>query len=1385
MNSRAFFILLAGLFLSSVLIAQTDVQQLQRGWRPEQTSNYLLKRSQSETVLDSRLSWRTDTGPYLDSYICYGSSSDPIKFDILINQDAKDLKNVKLTLSVYDVDESSGEVDKVYVNGNYVGTLHGADDSWSVNSYTVNAAWLKGGTASSPGRNEITVDLTVSGWCVTVDWGAITADGNVFSASSYSPRNGQTQVDFTSPDVKATFSDDVDLSTVTTTTFQVAYFDQSAAMVTVSGTYALSGKTVTFTPSSNLFDGVKYAVTLKSGTSGIKSKGGALLDKEVKWTFMTTPNIVIDKVVPVQTSEGSNMIALKRGMVRVYATWDLKTQVHSKAQADKISAKVSLESNGVAAGTLNATIKRRDLITGAETRAGRQSVNIFNWFPPVGGNSLKATVEVTQHNNNVLKVEKTASYSTQSKFVDLRFQYYALQVGAWATSPSSIPWATLGQNVQLASVAMQQQFPIMTLASTSGGSFNPGLPKPTRYVAITELNYVAMRVYEQWQRTLQPSGTQFIVGYVPSGYLGAGVVGGEGFSQWLVNWGGNTVNILSESANSAILPHEFGHAWSLSHSGSSPSIEGYEIDLSGTRGRQRSTGAGSFVTSLMDPTPNSTDAAFIMNSDYNTLLSTAHKSNIQVLTQALATPAFLIAGFFDPSDVATLDPIRRQDFTNANPPTTGAYIVEQVNSSGSVVQTNNFDPASAILGTDGRQYRMFSIGVPYNATTQRIRIKKGATQLTEIVRSTNAPVVTITAPAANAIWNGSRTVSWTGSDADGNALTYDVSYSADNGNTWEVLALETSTTSLLLSTDLIPQGSSCKLSVSASDGFNTTISTVNFTVANGLRVQGTVPSTSASSVPLTATVQAQFGSSLQNGSITTSNFTLTAGGVAVSGTVSYNALSKVFSFVPSTDLSFNTVYTARLRTGIQDSSGNSLASDYTWTFTTEVDASSLEVESVSPEAASIGVAINAPVSIRFSKPVNTSTLTTSNVRLVSQTGSSVTGSVSYDAAQRLATFRPTGSLSANTRYMCTVTTAVSSTDSKPLSAQYDWFFVTGVDSTSAIAFTGKFTDRAVDKNVNGLYDSLAIDVEVIATVAGTYAMNGKLADANGNEIMWAALQGLSLPVGTSTITLLFDGKLINAYSIDGPYQLTDLMIYNSSNTNISDWLSVATTTANYRSSQFEQSSIPAAVDFSPPEGATNVPVNVVVGVRFTRRMSPTTISASSFSLKDYLNNIVPATVKYDTSTRIATLDPDVDLVADSLYSVSLTNSIRGADGTALIKYYSWSFITGTAATTSIDKVISYPNPFPHESLASGGMRFTYVLSSSGKVKIRIYSIAGDFILEIPETFAPARQGYNEVGWSGRNEGGDLVASGTYLYIIYYTDADNVEHRATGKFTVIR
>ncbi|MDP2681023.1 MAG: Ig-like domain-containing protein [Rhodoferax sp.] len=94
----------------------------------------------------------------------------------------------------------------------------------------------------------------------------------------------------------------------------------------------------------------------------------------------------------------------------------------------------------------------------------------------------------------------------------------------------------------------------------------------------------------------------------------------------------------------------------------------------------------------------------------------------------------------------------------------------------------------------------------------------------------------------------------------------------------------------------------------------------------------------ATNVPVTASANATFNEAMDPLTITTANFTLTSGviPVAVAGTVSYNAQNKIATFNPTGSLALNTTYTATVTTGVADLTGNALAVNKVWTFTTEL-----------------------------------------------------------------------------------------------------------------------------------------------------------------------------------------------------------------------------------------------------------------------------------------------------------------------------------------------------------------------------------------------------------------------------------------------------------------
>ncbi len=70
---------------------------------------------------------------------------------------------------------------------------------------------------------------------------------------------------------------------------------------------------------------------------------------------------------------------------------------------------------------------------------------------------------------------------------------------------------------------------------------------------------------------------------------------------------------------------------------------------------------------------------------------------------------------------------------------------------------------------------------------------------------------------------------------------------------------------------------------------------------------------------------------------------------------------------------------------------------------------------------------------------------------------------------------------------------------------------------------------------------------------------------------------------------------------------------------------------------------------------------------------------------------------------------------------------------------------------------SYPNPFNPET------QIAYALSVSEEVRIQIYNVTGQLIRTYDLGYQPA--GSYSVSWDGRNESGDVTASGVYLYRI--------------------
>ena len=99
------------------------------------------------------------------------------------------------------------------------------------------------------------------------------------------------------------------------------------------------------------------------------------------------------------------------------------------------------------------------------------------------------------------------------------------------------------------------------------------------------------------------------------------------------------------------------------------------------------------------------------------------------------------------------------------------------------------------------------------------------------------------------------------------------------------------------------------------------------------------PLNGVASVCTTKIVSATFSEAMDAATINASTFRVTDGGVAVPGTVSYDATTQLASFVPSSSSGFasNKLFAVKVvsgNAGVKDLAGNALASDRDWSFTT-------------------------------------------------------------------------------------------------------------------------------------------------------------------------------------------------------------------------------------------------------------------------------------------------------------------------------------------------------------------------------------------------------------------------------------------------------------------
>jgi Bacterial Ig domain len=165
----------------------------------------------------------------------------------------------------------------------------------------------------------------------------------------------------------------------------------------------------------------------------------------------------------------------------------------------------------------------------------------------------------------------------------------------------------------------------------------------------------------------------------------------------------------------------------------------------------------------------------------------------------------------------------------------GPYSVQLLDSEGALLYERDFGLIELSNHTP-TQAGSFQIILPDVAGTSEIVFLYNGGFVGSASASANAPQVRLVAPAGGEDWgeSGAHAIAWEASDADGDALRFNVQYSSDGGTSWSSLDVDLSgATSLTVESADLP-GGSLLFRVLASDGLNQaeSASSVPVTIGN-------------------------------------------------------------------------------------------------------------------------------------------------------------------------------------------------------------------------------------------------------------------------------------------------------------------------------------------------------------------------------------------------------------------------------------------------------------------------------------------------------------------------------------------------------------------------
>ena len=326
------------------------------------------------------------------------------------------------------------------------------------------------------------------------------------------------------------------------------------------------------------------------------------------------------------------------------------------------------------------------------------------------------------------------------------------------------------------------------------------------------------------------------------------------------------------------------------------------------------------------------------------------------------------------------------------------------------------------------------------------------------------------------------------------------------------------------------------------------------------------------------------------------------------------------------------------------------------------------ISTVSPLNGATGVVTGTLITATFNEAIDPATVTGTTFQLRDAGNNLIPASGNTSLGQ--ITLDPTSTLAGSTVFTATITggaSGVKDLAGNALASNFSWSFTTSaVDNTPPTVTsvspvngaTGVSTGANIIANLNE-----AINASTVTTT--TF----QLRDA-GNNLIPASVSTLSGQITLDPTSTLAGSTVFTATITGGASGVKDLA-------------------GNALAGNFSWSFTTAAVDNTPPTVTSVSPINAATSVsvvtnviaNFSEAINASSVTTSTFQLRNSSNTLITAAV--NTSGNQIILTPSAALAGSTIYTATITGGASGVKdlaGNALTANYTWSFTTAAVTT---------------------------------------------------------------------------------------------------------